>query len=190
MLGPVKLETDKLVRTLGIREVAQRPVESPPAEARVALKACSDGVNAFFASSHQAVSPEFLVLGGDPRPAARASQCSDEADSAGWTLMMALDLGGGAGNEVARRSALQVLDTKQLSELVPPYLGERPASATDLAKLYRDQRIHAPDYPHFLTQDWAPPYRQDRIEALLARTSKHGVASFQTMHADLHSTAV
>ena len=26
-----------------------------------------------------------------------------------------------------------------------------------------NQRIHAPDYPHFVTQDWAPPYRQDRI---------------------------
>jgi penicillin G amidase len=32
-------------------------------------------------------------------------------DSAGWSLMMALDLGGNWGNELARLSALQVLDT-------------------------------------------------------------------------------
>jgi len=23
-----------------------------------------------------------------------------------------------------------------------------------------NQRVHGSDYPHFLTQDWAPPYRQ------------------------------
>ena len=144
LLGPATLETDKLMRTLGIRDVAQRQVASLPAEARVALKAYSDGVNAFFANSDQALSPEFLVLGSDPRPAARAGQYWDEADSAGWALMMALDLGGNWGNEVARLSALQVLDTKQLWELFPPYPGEKPASAADLAKLYRELGVYRP----------------------------------------------
>jgi penicillin amidase len=52
-----------------------------------------------------------------------------------------------------------------------------------------NQRIHGPDYPHFLTQDWAASYRQERIEALLAQTPKHDLASFQAMHADQQSAA-
>jgi penicillin amidase len=52
-----------------------------------------------------------------------------------------------------------------------------------------NQRIHAADYPHFLTQDWAAPYRQDRIETLLERTPQHSFASFQAMHGDLHAEA-
>jgi penicillin amidase len=142
LLGPATLDTDRLMRTLGIREVAKRQVARLPDEARVALKAYSEGVNAFFASSDQALTPEFLVLGSDPRPAAKAGQYWDEADSAGWALMMALDLGGNWGNEVARLSALQVLNTQQLWELFPPYPGEKPASATDLAKLYRDLGVY------------------------------------------------
>ena len=144
LLGPSTLDTDRLMRTLGIREVAQRQVALLSDEARVALKAYSDGVNAFFAHGDQALPPEFLVLGSDPRPAAKAGQYWDEADSAGWALMMALDLGGNWGNEVARLSALQVLDTQQLWALFPPYPGEKPASAVDLAKLYRELGVYRP----------------------------------------------
>lgn len=47
-----------------------------------------------------------------------------------------------------------------------------------------NQRIHAPDYPHFMGQDWATPERFDRIESLLAASQKHDLASMQRMHAD------
>jgi penicillin amidase len=30
-----------------------------------------------------------------------------------------------------------------------------------------NQRIHGPDYPHYIASEWALPYRQQRIEALL-----------------------
>lgn len=144
LLGPATLDTDRLMRTLGIREAALRQVAGLTAEARAALEAYSAGVNAFFAQGEQALSPEFLLLGANPREAARAGQYWDAADSAGWALMMALDLGGNWGNEVARLSALQVLDTRQLWALFPPYPGEAPASATDLAQLYRELGVYRP----------------------------------------------
>lgn len=144
LLGSATLDTDRLMRTLGIREAAQRQVAILPPDAQAALRAYSDGVNAFFAQSDQALSPEFLVLGSNPRDAARTGQYWDPADSAGWALMMALDLGGNWGNEVARLSALQVLDTQQLWQLFPPYPGEPPASATDLARLYRELGVYRP----------------------------------------------
>jgi penicillin G amidase len=52
-----------------------------------------------------------------------------------------------------------------------------------------NQRIHAPDYPHFITQDWTTPQRFDRIEALLAATPKHDMASMQRIQADTVSLA-
>jgi len=52
-----------------------------------------------------------------------------------------------------------------------------------------NQRIHAADYPHFLTQDWAAPYRQERIEAMLEQTPKHTQESFREIHADQQSAA-
>ncbi len=74
LLGPATLDTDRLMRTLGIREAALRQVALLSPEARTALQAYSAGVNAFFAHSAQALSPEFLVLGADPREDARAGR--------------------------------------------------------------------------------------------------------------------
>lgn len=52
-----------------------------------------------------------------------------------------------------------------------------------------NQRIHGPDYPHFLTSEWALPYRQQRIEQLIAAKPQHGVESMRDMQADVVSLA-
>ncbi|MEW6705812.1 MAG: penicillin acylase family protein [Pseudomonadota bacterium] len=52
-----------------------------------------------------------------------------------------------------------------------------------------NQRIHGPDYPHFLTSEWAAPYRQQRIEALLQARGKHSLESLAAMQADVQSLA-
>jgi penicillin amidase len=142
VLGPATLETDKLMRTLGIREMARKQFEGLPAEARDALQAYSDGVNAFFAHTDQALTPEFLLLKIDPREDALAGRYWDAIDSVGWSLMMALDLGGNWGNEFARLSALEAIDTPALWQLFPPYPGEPPAATADLAKLYRELGVY------------------------------------------------
>ena len=56
-----------------------------------------------------------------------------------------LDLGGNWGNEFARLAAARKLSTEQLWDLYPPYPGEKPASAVDLAKLYRDLGVYKND---------------------------------------------
>jgi penicillin amidase len=52
-----------------------------------------------------------------------------------------------------------------------------------------NQRIHATDYPHYLTSEWALPYRQQRIEQLIAAKPQHGIASMREMQADVVSLA-
>jgi penicillin amidase len=142
VLGEATLDTDKLMRTLGIMEAAQRQWQGLPAEAKQAVQAYSDGINAFYASSSQALSPEFHILGvkpGDGGPAWTPQ------DSVGWSLMMALDLGGNWGNEFARLSAAKVLNTEELWQLFTPYPGEAPASRTDFAKLYAELGVYRND---------------------------------------------
>lgn len=142
LLGEATLDTDKLMRTLGIMEAAQRQWQGLPAEAKQALQAYSDGINAFYAGSAQALSPEFHILGVKP---GGNGQPWTPQDSVGWALMMALDLGGNWGNEFARLSAAKVLSTDELWQLFTPYPGEAPASKTDFAKLYAGLGVFRPD---------------------------------------------
>jgi len=50
-----------------------------------------------------------------------------------------------------------------------------------------NQKITAPGYPHFITADWALPYRADRISALLDQRPRHDVDSFAAMQTDLYN---
>ena len=52
-----------------------------------------------------------------------------------------------------------------------------------------NQRVHDADYPHYLTSEWAPPYRQQRIEQLLRARPKHSIEDMATMQADVLSLA-
>lgn len=142
LLGPATLETDKLMRTLGIRQAAQAQWERMPPAVQAQLQAYAQGINAFYTEGSQALSPEFQVLRVNPREAAKAGQYWDVLDSMGWSIMMALDLGGNWGTEFARLSMLQVLDTPALWQALPPYPGEPPAASADLAKLYRDLGVY------------------------------------------------
>lgn len=134
ILGEATLDTDRLLRTLGIARAAQRQWEALPAEGREAAQAYSDGVNAFYRGASQALPPEFHILG--VKPGGRSGQPWSPQDSVGWLMMMALDLSGNWGSEFARLSAAQKLDTAALWQLFPPYPGELPASRTDFSKLY------------------------------------------------------
>jgi penicillin amidase len=140
VLGPATLETDKLLRTLGIMRAARAQLADLPAAAKESLQAYSDGINAFYASSSQALSPEFQILG--VHPGGKSGPAWTPEDSVGWAIMMALDLGGNWGTEFARLSAAKVLSTERLWQLFPPYPGEPPASRTDLAKLYADLGVY------------------------------------------------
>ena len=106
--------------------------------ARPCWQAYANGINSFHAQAGQALPPEFHILGARPGP-------WQPQDSVGWALMMALDLGGNWGNEFARLSALQRIDTRALWQLMPPYPGEAAATAVDLAALYRGLGVYRDD---------------------------------------------
>ena len=50
-----------------------------------------------------------------------------------------------------------------------------------------NQRIHPPEYPHYITSEWAVPYRMQRIEQLLAARPIHTLDSLRDIQADVIS---
>jgi penicillin G amidase len=137
VLGSATLETDKLMRTLGIVNAAKAQYANYPADIKAALEAYAEGINGFHSASNQALPPEFHILGVKPGK-------WEATDSVGWALMMALDLGGNWGTEFVRLAVLQKLSTQELWQLMPAYGTEAPATKLDLAKLYKDWEVFAP----------------------------------------------
>jgi penicillin G amidase len=131
VFGAATLEADQLLRSLGVIRAAQKQYEALPEDMKAILLAYTQGINSFYQTSSQALPPEFHLLGVKPTP-------WQPADSVGWSLMMALDLGGNWGVEFARLASAKQLPTAQLWQLFPAYPGEQPASKLDFSKLYRD----------------------------------------------------
>ena len=141
ILGAATLDTDKLIRTLGIMQTAREQLKGLSEPTRAALQAYSEGIAQAHAVGAAGGSPEFRILGVKAGGAAGTPWTPE--DSVGWALMMALDLGGNWGNEFARFSASQVLNHEQLWDLMPGYPGEDRATWWNLPSLYEQLGAHA-----------------------------------------------
>ncbi|MGH8686959.1 MAG: penicillin acylase family protein, partial [Burkholderiales bacterium] len=53
-----------------------------------------------------------------------------------------------------------------------------------------NQRITPPGYKHFITNEWLPPYRANRIVDLLRAVPKHSIGSFARIQGDVVSLPV
>ena len=88
VVGAPGLETDRFLRTIGIRRAAEAIFANLETETRVLLAAYARGVNAYLTTRSSPLPPEFHIL------RAPAPEPWSPIDSVGWSLMMALDLGG------------------------------------------------------------------------------------------------
>ena len=128
LVGAAALDTDRFLRTLGVRRVAEANVQRLAAADRKILSAYAAGVNAFLAT--RPVLPlEFWILRADPEP-------WSEVDSAAWGKMMAWDLGGNWRNELLRLQLARRMPTASIEAFLPPYPGDSPAALPDLRELY------------------------------------------------------
>ena len=174
--GEGALETDRFLRTLGIRRAAEANLKHLDAETQSLLEAYAAGVNAFLAS--KPVLPlEFWMTGVNPEP-------WTPADSLGWVKMMAWDLGGNWRNELLRLRLSKTLSNDRLHELLPPYPGETYPALPDLRQLYggleRDSVRLANvngDRPHFPQRPIAKMRSVPIYEALEGLGSNNWVVS-------------
>lgn len=134
--GEAALESDKFLRALGVRRAAAAQWARAGADARAAVQAYTDGVNAVIAQQVRARPVEMLILGVPLRP-------WEPVDTLAWSIMMAYDLGGNWSAEMLRLRMALKLPVQRIQELMPPYPGERPLATADYPALYRALKLDA-----------------------------------------------
>lgn len=138
IVGAPGLETDRFLRTIGIRRAAEAIFTNLETETRVFLAAYARGVNAYLTTRSSPLPPEFQIL------RAPAPEPWSPIDSIGWSLMMALDLGANLNAELTRmRLAQSGLPMARIGEFLPPYPGESWPALPDYVALYRSLKPQA-----------------------------------------------
>jgi penicillin amidase len=128
VLGKGALDTDRFLRTLGVRRAAEASLRHYDAESRQQLDAYAAGVNAFLAAG-PVLPPEFWILRTTPEP-------WSAVDSLVWVKMMAWDLGQNWRDELLRMQLARTLPAARIQEFLPPYPGDAPVKLPDLKALY------------------------------------------------------
>lgn len=120
LFGASQLPTDKFLRTLGWRHVAEQEVAALDETARGYYEAYADGVNAYLADHDGAdVSLEYAILG--MQNSSYEIEPWTPADSVAWLKAMAWDLRGNVEEETERAILAQTLAPEQIAELYPGY---------------------------------------------------------------------
>ncbi|MBK5217486.1 MAG: penicillin acylase family protein, partial [Propionibacteriales bacterium] len=120
LFGTSALETDKFVRTLGWRRVAEQEVADLDAKTLDLVEAYARGVNAYIdGKSGSELSLEYAVLsltGPDYRPEPWVS-----ADSVAWIKAMAWDLASNMDDEISRVLIGDKVGDEEVEQLYPEY---------------------------------------------------------------------
>jgi penicillin amidase len=132
ILGPSAADTDRFLRTLGVRRNAEAILANLSAPARAGLEAYAKGVNAYLRNRKGPLPPEFIITG------APAPEPWKPVDSVGWQTMMAWDLGANWTQELLRMRLAQRLSLDQINEFLPPYPGDPVLSTQDYTGMYRE----------------------------------------------------
>ncbi len=173
LVGSAGLETDKVVRTMGWRRVAEEELPTLDPQTRRVLQAYADGVNTYLRGrSPGAVSLEYTVLGLQ-LPLGDIEEWTP-LDSLSWLKAMAWDLRGNYDDELARARLSGRVTEDQIDAIYPPY----------------DSEVHPP----ILSEDeWSlegssrsgAPARTEASRAVSATTAPAAQAAYAAVQAAL-----
>ncbi len=120
LFGEDALDTDRVVRTLGWRRVAEKELTLLEPGTRDLLDAYAEGVNAYLEDrSLSELSLEYALLdvsGLDDHPEPWTA-----VDSIAWLKAMAWDLKGNLEEEIARALSIAAVGSDRSNQLFPPY---------------------------------------------------------------------
>lgn len=131
VLGDATLPTDKFIRTIGVKRAAISQFNALPAENKKQIESYVAGINAYLDEGVIINPPEFWLTGAKP-------QKWDAADSVGWNIMMALDLGGNYAGEAFRMSLARDFDFARVKELSAIANDYSKLDIKDFAQIYKD----------------------------------------------------
>ena len=125
MFGEATLDSDKAVRTMGWRRVAQQEISRLSPRTQAYLQAYSDGVNAYIRThTPSEMSLEYTLLARDGLKDYKVEDWTP-VDSVSWLKAMAWDLRGNMQDEVERGLMSARLSPEEIAQLFPPYPYDR-----------------------------------------------------------------
>ena len=119
IFGTTTLDTDRFLRTVGLRRAAEAEAAQLDEETKGVLDAYAAGVNAFITSRRGRLPLEFALLRFAPDP-------WSAADSVAFAKLMAWTLSGNWESEILRAHLLSRFGEAGLERLMPPYPAEMP----------------------------------------------------------------
>jgi penicillin amidase len=130
LFGKSTLDQDRFIRTLGWRQAAKRDLEALSKEARAAVDAYTDGVNAFIDGHQGGLGLAFVVTalqGGTGGVGGYEVEPWTALDSVAWQKVQSWQLGGNFDSEVFRMLADVKLGDPALTDaLFPAYRADMP----------------------------------------------------------------
>ncbi|MFW5469077.1 penicillin acylase family protein [Knoellia sp. CPCC 206435] len=178
LVGEAGLETDKVIRTMGWRRVAEAELPTLAPATRTYLQAYADGVNAYLRGRSPAqASLEYVVLGttvDDYR-----IEDWTPADSIAWLKAMAWDLRGDYSDELARARLSSRVTAGQIAEIYPPYdLTRQPIlSGEDWAPAPPPSQQSSSAVPSALRAVAPRPSAEDAAAALASPSAQEAYAA-------------
>ncbi len=125
MFGESQVDTDKFLRSLGFEALAEQEWDMITPQSRDILRSYADGVNAYLDShSGSGVSLEYAVL--PLQNSGYEIEPWEPIHSLMWAKVMAWDLGGNLGAEIARTVLGQTLTSDQVEQIFPPMPDDKP----------------------------------------------------------------
>ncbi|HVE87362.1 MAG TPA: penicillin acylase family protein [Myxococcales bacterium] len=127
LMGPGGLATDRFMRTLGLRRMAERLLAQVDGDARAILEAYAAGVNARLASG-EPLPFEFSLLGATPEP-------WSPVDTMARGLLLAFLLAGNHRLELLRARVVAEAGEAVAAQLLPAHAPETPLIVPPEARL-------------------------------------------------------
>ncbi len=134
IFGAKAVPVDKEMRVLGLYRAAEAEIPYLSPAVNQVFRAYAAGVNAFLASRHGALPPEFLMLHFTPEP-------WREADSLAWGKLMALQIEGNYRGELLRARMARTISPEDMAFLYPAYPKAAPTTLSAMLPIYRRLRL-------------------------------------------------
>lgn len=119
LVGESQVGTDKFLRTIGWRRVAEQEYAQADAEMKMILESYAAGVNAYIGSRAYAdLGLEYSMLALNGFDPSQKPEAWSPADSLAWAKAMAWDLGGNMDDEIYRTRVYQLLGAERAREFL------------------------------------------------------------------------
>lgn len=128
-LGEATLDTDRFLRTIGLRRAAEKDWARLDDDIRSIMEAYAAGVNAYIETHRGRLPLEFTILGVDP-------SLWTPLDTLAWGKVMSYDLGGNYELELLRARIIAELGEQAAQQLLPPYANGAPVIVPPEARTY------------------------------------------------------